>query len=195
MRTLGVTGGIGMGKSTVAALRVERGVSVVDTDDLARQLVEPGEPALREIATAFGPRVLLPHGELDRPALAKVVFDDAAARRQLETILHPRIQQRWQAQLAAWRGEGRSVAAVIIPLLFETAVESQFDLVVCIACTAATQQQRLRARGMFPDEIQNRIAAQLAIGEKLARAHRVIWNEGNHQVLARQCDRILAAIA
>jgi len=192
MKTYGVTGGIGMGKSTVADLLTRRGLAVVDTDELAREVVRPGEPALAEIRGVFGPEVLAPGGELNREALAEVVFRDDAARRQLEALLHPRIQRRWQARLAAWRAEGRTQAAVIIPLLFETGVEAEFDLTVCLACSAVTQHQRLRARGWTDGQIQQRNAAQLPVTEKMARARRVIWSEGDLAVLAAQCDRVFA---
>jgi dephospho-CoA kinase len=192
VKTYGVTGGIGMGKSTVAGILAGRGVAVVDTDDLARLLVRPGEPALAEIRTAFGAAVFDAAGELDRDALAGIVFRDAEARKKLEAILHPRIQQRWQVQLANRRIEGRAHAAVIIPLLFETGAESEFDRVICVACAAVTQQRRLRLRGWTPDQIQQRISAQMPVADKMARAQRVIWNEGDLETLARQCDRILA---
>jgi dephospho-CoA kinase len=192
VKTFGVTGGIGMGKSTVAGMLAQRGVAVIDTDDLAREVVQVGKPALAEIRDTFGPAVVNPAGALDREALADVVFRDSEARKQLEAILHPRIQQLWQAQLVAWRIAGRTQAAVIIPLLFETVAESAFDLVICLACSAATQQQRLAARGWTPEQIQARLSAQLPIAEKMDRAHRVIWNEGNLEVLSRQCDRILS---
>jgi len=190
MKTYGLTGGIGMGKSTAARLLRERGVAVVDSDDLARELVQPGEPALAQIQTAFGQEMISADGQLSREKLAALVFADSTARNRLETILHPRIQERWRAQLKAWSEEGRIRAAVIIPLLFETRVESEFDQVVCLACSAATQQQRLRDRGWTPEQIQQRNAAQLPVADKMARAHRVIWNEGDLDTLARQCDRV-----
>lgn len=187
-----MTGGVGMGKSTVAELLAERGVAVVDTDDLARQVVRPGEPALEEIRGVFGSTVFDAPGELNRQALAEVVFQNETARKKLEAILHPRIQQLWQAQLTDWKKAQRAQAAVIIPLLFETRVESEFDTVVCIACSARTQRQRLARRGWTPEQIDQRIAAQMPIEEKMARADRVIWNEGGLAVLARQCDRIVS---
>jgi dephospho-CoA kinase len=181
-----------MGKSTVAGILAQRGVAVVDTDELARLLVRPGEPALDQIRSAFGPAVFRASQELNREALAEVVFRDESARKQLEAILHPRIRQRWRAQLDGWRMEGRQRAAVIIPLLFETGAESEFDSVVCIACSTGTQRQRLGHRGWTPEQIEQRVSAQMPIGEKMARAHRVIWNEGDLEVLARQCDRVLS---
>ena len=181
-----------MGKSTVAEILAQRSVAVVDTDDLARLLVRPGEPALEEIRGAFGSGVFHTTQELNREALAALVFRDESARKQLETILHPRIQRLWQAQLATWRSQGHKQAAVVIPLLFETNVESEFDTVVCIACSAKTQRQRLRRRGWSPEQIEQRVSAQMPIAEKMSRAHRVIWNEGDLDVLTQQCDRVLS---
>lgn len=180
-----------MGKSTVAEILTSGGVAVVDTDDLARQVVQPGEPALAEIRATFGDAVFDAQGWLLREALAEIVFREAAARKRLEAILHPRIQERWQMQLADWRQERRTSAAVIIPLLFETRVESEFDSVICVACAAVTQRRRLRERGWSEQHIQERLAAQLPATEKMARAHRVIWNEGDREVLSWQCERIL----
>ena len=181
-----------MGKSTVATLLAGRGVAVVDTDELARDVVRPREPALEEVRSVFGSAVLDASGELNREALAAIVFHDESARKQLEAILHPRIQQLWQAHLAAWRMEGRTQAAVIIPLLFETGVESEFDVVVCLACSAVTQQQRLCARGWTPEQIEQRTRAQMPVADKMVRAQRVIWNEGDLDTLSRQCDRIFS---
>jgi dephospho-CoA kinase len=195
VKTFGITGGIGMGKSTAARILSARGVAVVDADDLARQAVHSGEPALAEIRAAFGVSVLDATGELNREALARIVFTDTSALKKLEAILHPRIQQLWQAQLETWRGEGRAVAAVIIPLLFETGAESGFDTVVCIACTSATQHQRLRARGWTSEQIEQRIVAQMPVTDKMLRANYVVWSEGDLGVLARQFDRILSLTA
>jgi dephospho-CoA kinase len=191
MKVLGLTGGIGMGKTTVAQLLAARGVPVVDSDVLARELVEPGQPALAEIRAGFGEAMVGPDGRLRRDELARHVFPDAALRRKLEAILHPRIRERWQAQVAAWRGEGHAVAVAVIPLLFETGAESQFDEIVCVACSAATQQERLRARGWTAGQIAQRLAAQWPVEKKIERSHHVIWTEGDPSGLAGQLRRIL----
>src|SRR6185295_14888616 len=110
MKTFGLTGGIGMGKSAAAQLLQERGVPVVDTDLLARQVVEPGGPALQEIQRAFGGELVGPDGGLRRKELARVVFSDPTARQRLEAILHPRIRDLWRQQLQDWRTAGKPVA-------------------------------------------------------------------------------------
>lgn len=135
MKLFGLTGGIGMGKSTAAKLLAERGLPVLDTDTIAREIVAPGQPALAEITARFGPAILTPDGHLDRARLADLVFADSAARQQLEAILHPRIRAVWIQQTEIWRSEGRPTAIVVIPLLFETAAETSLDATVCIACS------------------------------------------------------------
>ncbi len=191
MKVFGLTGGIGMGKSVAARFLEDRGAKAVDTDTLARQLVEPGRPALAEIQEVFGQNAVAPDGQLRRDALAQIVFTDPAARRKLESILHPRIRECWLAQVETWRKENHTLAVVVIPLLFETNAESHFDKTVCIACSAANQRRRLLERGWTPDQIQQRVAAQWPIGQKIARADFVIWTDGSLEVLAQQIERIL----
>jgi len=191
MKVWGLTGGVGMGKSTAADTLSARGVPVVDTDDLARQLVQPGEPALAEIQNLFGRDIVAPDGRLRRDELAKVVFTDAAARQKLEAILHPRIGQAWLAQIEVWRKAGHNLAVVVIPLLFETHAESHFDKVVCVACSSAAQQERLVARGWDGEQIRHRLAAQLPVDQKIARSQFVIWTEGLLKVQQCQIEKIL----
>lgn len=191
MKLIGLTGGVGMGKSTAASFLSQAGVRVVDTDEIAHQLVRPGQPALAEIQREFGSQFITPTGELDRAALARKVFADTAARQRLEAILHPRIRQAWSAQVEAWRQEDYPAAAVIIPLLFETGVETAFDRVVCVACSLATQQQRLLARGWNATQLQQRIAAQMPVEQKIIRSHFVIWSEGTLEVHRQQLAEIL----
>ncbi len=192
MKVFGLTGGIGMGKSTAAELLRPR-VAVVDTDDLARAVVEPGQPALAEVRALFGPEILAEDGRLRRAELARRVFADAAARQQLEAILHPRIRARWQAQIEGWRGAGKTVGVVVIPLLFETHAAAYFDATVCLACTAATQHERLLARGWTTEQIAQRRQAQWSIEEKMALADFVVWTEGPLAVLGEQLGRIIPA--
>ena len=191
MKVLGLTGGIGMGKSTSAQLLRARGVPVVDTDELARQVVQPGQPALAQVLAAFGPQIAGPDGQLRRDELARRVFADPAARQRLEAILHPPIRALWRAQIEAWRAEGRPLAVVVIPLLFETKAEAELDVTVCVACSAATQQQRLRARGWTPEQIEQRLQAQWPVETKMARADYLVWTEADLDVHAAQLERIL----
>jgi dephospho-CoA kinase len=195
MKVIGLTGGVGMGKSASANLLRSRGVPVVDTDELARQVVEPGQPALAGIREIFGPEMIAPDGRLRRDELARRVFADANARRELEEIVHPPIRALWLAQVAAWRAENRPLGVVVIPLLFETHAESEFDAIICVACSAATQKQRLRERGWPAEEIEQRIRAQLPADTKIARSDFVIWTEGDMAIHAEQMARIVLAIS
>jgi dephospho-CoA kinase len=194
-----------MGKSTTATLLAERGVTIVDTDVLARQLVEPGQPALDEIRDTFGADMIAADGSLRRDQLARRVFSDPPARKTLEDILHPRIRKLWQSQLTEWRAGGSIARAaidsatqragtrffcVVIPLLFETKAETEVDATLCVACSTATQRRRLSLRGWNAEQINQRIQSQLPIEEKMARANYVIWNEAPLGVLAAQLDRV-----
>jgi dephospho-CoA kinase len=194
MKVCGLTGGAGMGKSTAAGFLRGYGARVVDADEIARQLVLPGQPALAAIQSAFGKKVIASAGELDRVALARIVFADAEARKQLEAILHPPIREHWLAQIETWRKENQPLAVVVIPLLFETRAESHFDKIICAACSAAAQCERLLARGWTPEQIEQRIAAQMPVEQKIARADFVIWTEGSLDSHARQVQQIAAKL-
>jgi len=183
-----------MGKSTTAGFLRQHGAQVVDTDEIARELVQPGRTALAEIQNLFGQKVISPDGQLRRDEIAKIIFADAAARKKLEAILHPKIRERWLAQIEKWKKENVALAIVIIPLLFETQAESHFEKIICVACSANAQRERLLARGWSPEQIRQRIAAQLPVEEKIARSHFVVWTEGDLQNHAAQLDRILASL-
>ncbi len=190
-----------MGKSACTQLLLARGVRVIDTDELARQVVEPGQPALAEVAQAFGPAVIDPHGRLRRDRVAERVFAEATARRQLEQILHPRIRDLWRQQIHQWRNQTDAsgatpiaIAVVIIPLLFETGAEAELESTICVACSAATQEQRLLGRGWTRNALHQRIAAQWPIEKKMAAAAYVIWTEGSLAIHAAQLDRILRGL-
>jgi len=194
MKLCGLTGGIGTGKSAAARILRERHIRLVDADELARELVQPGQPALAEIQNVFGKEVTSADGRLRRDELAKIVFADAAARKKLEAILHPRIRERWLAQIETWRKEDHALAVVVIPLLFETKAESGFDRTICVACSASTQRQRLLGRGWTPEQIEQRIAAQWPIDQKIARADFVVWTDGSLATHAEQIERIAARL-
>ena len=194
MIVCGLTGGVGMGKSTAAGFLGRHGVPIVDTDELARELVQPGQPALDEIQSAFGSRVISPGRELDREKLARIVFADIHARRTVEAILHPRILERWLSRIDTWRAEGRPLAVVVIPLLFETRAECHFNRILCVACSVAAQRERLKARGWTPGQIDQRNAAQMPVEQKIDRADFVIWTEGRLENHSAQIKRVLASL-
>jgi len=191
MKLFGLTGGIGMGKSTCARLLAERGIPVIDTDILAHQLVEPGQPALEQIKNTFGAEMISTSGQLRRDELARKVFSDPSALRQLEAILHPPIRELWLAETKKWREQGRACGVVIIPLLFETGAQSEFDAVICVACSSETQCQRLRERGWSDEQIQQRLASQWPVEKKIAQSNFVIWTDTTLEAHAAQLDRIL----
>jgi len=191
MKLFGLTGGIGMGKSAAAQILERRGLPIVDSDLLARRVVEPGQPALAEIQCAFGNHVVAADGQLRRDELARIIFSDPTARQKLESITHPRIRQLWGEQVELWRTQNEPTGIVVIPLLFETNAEKEFDATICVACSEVTQRKRLHERGWTPEQIAQRIAAQLPIDKKITRADFVAWNEGRLEVLAEQLERIV----
>jgi len=195
MILIGLTGGIGMGKSTTASFLERLGIPVIDTDLLARQIVEPGQPALAEIQQTFGDSVVGSDGWLRRDEVARLVFADDPKRRQLEAILHPRIRELWQAQVAAWHTEDRSVGAVVIPLLFETRAEKEFDVIVCTACSAASQRRRLESRGWSAAQIDQRIAAQWPVQKKMDLSRFVVWTEPPLENHAGQVERVVKRLS
>lgn len=190
MKLCGLTGGVGMGKSTAAGFFLKLGARVVDTDDIARQLVQPGQPALQEIQSQFGDHLITATGELKREELARLVFAEELARKKLEAILHPRIRATWLAQIETWRRENCSVALVVIPLLFETQAEVSFEKIICVASSSVSQQQRLLQRNWSIEQIQQRIAAQLPVEQKIARANHVVWTEGSLSAHESQAARV-----
>jgi dephospho-CoA kinase len=190
MRVLGLTGGIGSGKSMVAQMFARLGAVVIDADRLAREVVEPGQPALQEIATTFGPDVLLPDGHLDRPRLAGIIFADAAERAKLDAITHPRIRARLEEEIKA-RRSGPGVLIVDIPLLYENDRTHSLERVIVVWIDPQTQLKRIRQRdGLSADAAAQRIAAQMPLDAKRARADHVIDNSGNPEDTERQVEAI-----
>ena len=190
-RVLGLTGGVGMGKSTAARLLKKAGLPVVDSDDLAREAVQPGTKGLAEIVDEFGEGFLKADGLLDRDKMASTVFQDEAARKRLEAIIHPRVRTVWEKQIDQWREQKRPVGVVVIPLLFEVDLQDSFDAVLCVACTANTQRARLRERNWDDAQITARIAAQMDIAQKMDLADHVLWNAGTPDQLGEQLNGIL----
>jgi dephospho-CoA kinase len=188
-RRIGITGGIGCGKSATGAALQSLGVPVLDTDAVAHELLASDTGARAAIRARFGDEVFA-GDEVNRKALGQVVFADPAARKDLEAILHPRIQVRTAAWLAEQTKTGP--AAVLIPLLYEVGQEKAFDLCVCVACSPETQRARLRERGWSDAEIDRRNAAQLPAEEKIKRAEVVIWTEGAMESHVAQWRRVLS---
>lgn len=189
-RRIGLTGGIASGKSTVADGLAARGVVVIDSDVLAREVVEPGTDALEAIRQRFGDEVLH-DGRLDRPRLGRMVFADPTARRDLEAIIHPAVRRR-AAELERQIEDGSAVVHVI-PLLVETGQAGGFDLVIVVDVDPATQLARLQERNGFTvAEAEARIAAQARRDVRLAAADVVIDNSGTLDQLMTQIDAVWA---
>jgi dephospho-CoA kinase len=185
---------MGMGKSTAAEVVAKLGIPVIDTDQIAREIVAPGQPAGEEIRAAFGSEVFHEDGVLNRAVLAELVFRDPVAREKLEAITHPRIRQRWRSLVQDWQRRGEKLVVVVIPLLFETRAEQELDATICVACSAATQQARLTCRHWTAEQTQRRIQAQLPADKKMILADFVVWNEGPSDGLKPQLERIIGTI-
>jgi len=190
---VGLTGGVASGKSTVAALLRELGAVVVDSDVLAREVVEPGTPGLAAVVEAFGPGILDAEGRLDRPALGALVFGDEPARRRLEGILHPLIRAR-AAELEAAAPDG-AVVVHDIPLLVETGQADRFGAVVVVDVPVETQVERMvRDRGMSREDALARVKAQASRAERLAVATHVVDNTGTREDLRDRVTEVLAEL-
>ncbi|MEK9535627.1 MAG: dephospho-CoA kinase [Aquiluna sp.] len=189
---IALTGGIGSGKTTVAARWVELGAHEIDADILAREVVEPSTEGLAAVVERFGKEILLADGSLDRGALAKVAFADDQSRKDLEAILHPRIQR-----LAAERVKGLGgVIVYTIPLLAETNSKLEFDRVVTVSCDEAVRIDRLvTLRGMSKEEAMGRISAQASDAEREAKADTVIDSNCPMDELISRADEVFATFS
>lgn len=189
MLMVGLTGGIGAGKSAVADRLAELGAVVIDADRLAREVVEPGTEGLAEIQSIFGTDVLTADGSLDRPALAAKVFGDAVARQRLEKIIHPRVRARTAELVAAAPPD--AVVVNDVPLLVESGLADSFDIVVVVEASESVRTDRLvRERGMTREQAMERIAAQASEAQRRAVADVVLDNSGDLTALHRQVDAL-----
>lgn len=188
---VGLTGGIASGKTTAAAMLAVLGAHVIDTDELARRALDPGEPAFEAAVRVFGREILKADGAIDRERLGSIVFADSRQRQRLNDIVHPEVRAAWQGELielkrAGWRG----VVVVVIPLLYEVAVQDWFDAVIAVGCVETTQRRRLCERGLTEAQADARMSAQLPMTAKMERADFVAWNECSQAVLEQQVTRI-----
>lgn len=190
---VGLTGGIASGKSTVSAILAELGAVVIDADLLAREVVARGTPGLAAVVEEFGDAVLTPEGDLDRPAMGRIVFGDAGARKRLEAIIHPLVHRRG-AELEA-EAPGDAVVVHDIPLLAEGGRASSFDAVVVVDSPSEVQVERMvRDRGWSREEAEARIAAQATREERRAIATHVIDNTGSLEDLRARVEQVYAAL-
>jgi dephospho-CoA kinase len=187
---IGLTGGIGSGKSTVAALLAQHGARVVDADRIAREVVEPGTPGLTAVVAEFGEGVVTADGALDRPALATLVFGDPAARARLDAVVHPLVRARAAELVAAAPAD--AVVVQDVPLLVETGQAGCFDLVLVVETDLGTRVARLVDRGLTADDARARIASQATDEQRRAVADVLLHNDGDREALAAQVDRFWA---
>ncbi len=188
--SIGLTGGIASGKSTVADMFAELGATVIDTDLIAREVVKPGRPALDEIREKFGDDVFAANGTLDRKAMRAIIFSDPAKRHLLESILHPRIRQ--EASNQATRSTG-PYQIVVVPLLVDSPMRANMDRIVVVDCDEKVQLARLLARDAeSPEQAQRIIDAQASRADRLAIADDVITNEGDLDETRRQVELLHA---
>ncbi len=187
MRTIALTGGIGAGKSLVAQYFSELGARVVDADQLARVAIERGSDGFAEVLLRFGESILR-DGDIDRKALAEIVFADASARADLEAIIHPRVRELFNNVVADLAPDETLIYE--IPLLVESNSAANFDLVITVEADLEIRKERLRKRGMFISEIERRIAAQASREERQAQADYVIINDGDEDALLRSVENL-----
>jgi dephospho-CoA kinase len=185
---VGLTGGVGSGKSTVSALLAEHGAVIIDADAIAREVVEPGTPGFAAVVEQFGDAVVAADGRLDRPALAAVVFRDEDQRAALNSIVHPLVGQR-TGELSAAAPEG-AIVVYDVPLLVESNLAAGFDVVVVVEADVETRLSRLAERGMSDQDARDRMAIQATDEERRAVADEVILNEGTLDELKARIDGV-----
>jgi len=193
MKWVGLTGGLGTGKSTVSQMLISRGIPVIDADRIAREVVEPNGPAFPGIIQAFGKEILQPDGSIDRNKLAKAVFGHSEKLLQLENLIHPFVQEEVLNQRSWLKDQHHQWAVYDVPLLFEKNLKSQFDFVLVVSVTDVTTQiSRLKQRnGWNDDEIQKRLKSQLPLSEKIAQADYVIQNDADLSSLEKKVDTVV----
>lgn len=187
MRVIGLTGGIGCGKSLAAQYFAELGAIVIDADQLARAAIERGSEGFDEVLTIFGDSILN-NGDIDRRALGEIIFKNPAQKKQLEEIVHPFVRREFEEAVASLTGN--QVLVYEIPLLVETGAQERFDVVITVESTLENRIARLRQRGMHISEIEGRIAAQASREQRLEVADFLIENDGDEDELLRQVENI-----
>ena len=195
VRIVGLTGGIGSGKSTVAGMLRDRGAVVIDADALAKEAVAPGSPGLAEVLARFGEALRLADGTLDRKALGARVFQDPAALLELNRIIHPRVALEFQQKAETARSQGAKVCIYDVPLLYENGLDQGLPEVIVVSVSPAVQRARVAARDHLPTEqIEQRIHAQWPLADKVKKATWVIDNNGDRAETQAQIDRLWAEL-
>lgn len=188
---IGLTGGIGCGKSTVLRYFGEAGARTVETDAIAKQLLDENADIQRALVARFGGDIIQPTGKVDRAKLASMVFADSRSLAYLESLVHPEVRRIWMEEISHHDG----LIVVEIPLLFEKDLQTNFDLTVCVSCDPALQMQRLISRGMNPTQIEKRKQRQRSLEEKMQRADTIFFNNGSLEHLRDQVFTWLGSVA
>jgi dephospho-CoA kinase len=191
---VGLTGGIGAGKSTVTGMLAERGAVILDADAFAREAVRSGTEGFRRVVERFGRGIVAPAGELDRPKLAAIVFNDQQALSDLEAIVHPEVRRMIADGITA-NLDGGAVVVLVNPLLIEMGTHRDCDVVVVVSVSPETQVARSVARGMSEEDVRARLAAQLPLEDRARQADVLIDNEGSLEELASQVDQLWTRLA
>lgn len=195
MKLVGLTGGIASGKSTVAAILCRLGASIINADELAREVVQPGEDAWKEILETFGPDILHEDKTLNRKKLRKIVFENPAARKKLEGIIHPRVRALAERRIRELAKAGCSVIVYEVPLLFEAQIHLWLRPVILVACNIETQKKRLLQRDHVTEiQAQQHLDAQMSLEEKRKLADYIIENDGDLQELEQKVSAVLQQI-
>lgn len=187
MYKIGLTGGIASGKSTVSAWLAKQGAPIIDADIIARQVVEKGQPCLKQLVEAFGQTILLADGRLNRPLVGQLVFTDKAKRQKLNQIMHKAIKEKMAEQAAIYEKTGQTAAIYDVPLLVETGWYQWMDEVWVVAVSPKTQLKRLMLRNQYTEvEAKERIASQMPLADKIKVADKVIANDGTEDDLYKE---------
>ena len=190
-KSIGLTGGIACGKSTLAEGLRARGWHIIDTDRIAHEVMQPGREVWKNVIDAFGPSIIQPDQSIDRKVLGRLVFADPRLRAKLNEITHPAIRSAWQRELEERaRTHPFQSLAVMIPLLFECKLELSFPAVWCVGASRRVQLNRLQARGLSKVEAKQRLASQLPVADKMARSTIAFWGEGTTGTLLLQLDQV-----
>jgi len=195
MKVIGLTGGIATGKSLVASLLQELGATILDADQLAREIVSPRQVAWKEIVATFGADILQEDQSINREKLRKIIFKDAQARKRLDSITHPQIRKLAQQRMKQLAAEGVEVVVYVAPLFFENKVHLWLRPVILVTCDLSIQKRRLRERDKLgEEEIENHLSAQMTLEEKKKLADFVIENSGGLEDLKKNVRRVWVEI-
>ncbi|SDU09023.1 dephospho-CoA kinase [Verrucomicrobium sp. GAS474] len=193
-RVYGLTGGIACGKTTFAGLLEKRGWTVVDSDAIAHRLMLPDGENWQKIVDAFGPTILNSDRTINRAALGDAIFREPALREKLNSLTHPAIRKVWQQEregfLNRHAGDATARLVIVIPLLYEAGLESEFSTRITIGCSAASQVARMRGRSLNEEQIEHRLRSQWPLEDKIKRSDFLIWNDGTLSALERQGLRL-----